>query len=164
MTHAEKLREKFETGKPFFNRLYALNDTDLKEKLKSIFAHYQIKLNTPELLESKSDVVRVTKNDEPSTIEIHFYDGLIIDAFGIASKPEHYPSTQILEFTEDFYLNENGMESSIAKLRNMIQPVGNFFAEAILHFPNEIVTDEKFQNGMKAYHKSVNFIKEDANW
>ena len=72
MTLLEDYKKAYETGLPFFLKLFKMSDSDLKDKLKSILKN---KLNSRnlDLLEKSSDVIRTIRNENPEKISIQFY-------------------------------------------------------------------------------------------
>jgi hypothetical protein len=103
MTLLEDYKKAYETGLPFFLKLFKMSDLDLKDKLKSILKN---KLNSRnlDLLEKSSDVIRTIRNENPEKISIQFYDWIEIYPLGISFHPEHGNAHQIVDFDEHFIL------------------------------------------------------------
>lgn len=96
----EEIIESVEIGNAILNELFAMNDADLKQKISEIVGH-----DYDDILKHNCDCVRTIRNEEPEKIEFWFYDGLIIQWFGISYQPEHGPEKRIVNFNKFFKLS-----------------------------------------------------------
>jgi hypothetical protein len=97
MTVLEKIEKQYNTGYPIFCKFFELKHEDLRKKLGEMFSDKRI-------LDIISDgsVKKVTSDDEPEQISIHFYDEIQINFLGISLTPEHNSKRMLIEFTEHF--------------------------------------------------------------
>lgn len=105
MEDKDKLKEEYEIGYSIFKKLFKLNDTLLKEKIISICDE---KYN--EIVNNSSNVKRIIINEKPRSIEIEYYDSIIVDYSGIQHKPECGYSNYIVKFNKHFTLEEIKIE------------------------------------------------------
>lgn len=103
MTAVEKLQERYEIGQNIFEQLFKLTDVELKEKISSICGE-QINSFNSDILSNGSEVTRTIKNEIPNNIDIYYYSGISISAFGITYKPEHGEGRKIVDFGKHFKL------------------------------------------------------------
>lgn len=89
-------------GKPILDDLMKLTDDELKKELFSILDGQDF--GYASILDNKPDITRTIKNGEPEKIELWFYDGIIIDCFGIKYKPEHGTEKAFIRFNRHFKL------------------------------------------------------------
>jgi hypothetical protein len=96
----EEMQEQHERGMQILRKFMELSDLEIKEKLKSMttseFPHQHV-------LCEKSDVVREIKNENPSKIELWYYDCLVIDTYGVNYKWENsHKSERLVSFNAHF--------------------------------------------------------------
>jgi hypothetical protein len=89
-------------GKPILADLMKLTDNELKEELFSILDGQDFEYAS--ILHNKPDITRTIKNGEPEKIELWFWDGIIIDCFGIKYKPKHDTEKCFIKFNRHFKL------------------------------------------------------------
>lgn len=97
MTVIEKIKKQYNTGHPIFCKFFELKHEDLRKKLGEMFLDKRI-LD----IISNGDVEKISKNDEPNQISIHFCDEIRINFLGISLTPEHSSNRMLIEFTENF--------------------------------------------------------------
>lgn len=96
----EELMKSIDTGKAILNELFSMNDADLKAKVSEIVGHEYDKI-----LKHNCECIRTIKNEKPNKIEFWYYDGLLIQWFGISYQPEHGPEKLIINFDKFFKLS-----------------------------------------------------------
>ena len=99
MNAIEQIKKNYETGQAIFLKLFALNDSELKEKLISITEG-----NHNQILDNNCDCVRTIKNSIPDKIEFHYYDGIRVDWCGVSIIPEHGCEYLVVKFNSYFSL------------------------------------------------------------
>ena len=80
MTIAEKIKENLPYGQAVLAKLFQLNSTDLKAKVKELCGSDVANFDH---LFRDGDVEKTYKNDEPWGITISYFDQISIDALGI---------------------------------------------------------------------------------
>lgn len=100
MSSLDKFKKQVEIGQAIFFELAKLNDSELKEKVKSILDHEH---KYVEIIDH-ARVKRIIEDEKYTEISMYFYDGLIIYWHGIIYKPEHGDNVTLVKFTEHFKL------------------------------------------------------------
>lgn len=99
MSRITEIEKDYKIGQAIFKQLFALNDKDLKEKLIDIIGD-----NHGQVLTNNCVCKRLITNEEPYSIELWFYNGIIVDWFGISSKSEHGIGVLLVNFNKHFKL------------------------------------------------------------
>jgi hypothetical protein len=88
-----------EIGQSILNKLFEMNDTQLKEKLISITDN-----NHCDILTNDCDCVRIIRNSIPEKIEFSYYDTLRVNRFGVSIVPENGCHYLLVKFNQHFKL------------------------------------------------------------
>lgn len=103
ITSIEQMRANHALGQTVFEKIFQLDSKDIKNKLKELIDSEFI----ADYLLKEGSVQKITINDEPWKILIHFHDELVIDAYGIVFNGEHskQPKTLICFTSKSFKLD-----------------------------------------------------------
>lgn len=102
METTNTILNKYEIGKPVFNKLFNLTKPKLIEVLKQICYNYDYVIK---LLNNNCSVKKEIYNDEPLNIIISYYDSMEITPLGITYKPEHDNPKHLIEFNQFFTID-----------------------------------------------------------
>ena len=96
---AQRIKEQYAIGYPIFESLFNLPKQELIAVLEQLFIEDRTILH---FLKDTPTVLKETRDDEPSKIEMIFYHQIEIDWSGIKYKPEHGSYKQLLNFDKFF--------------------------------------------------------------
>jgi hypothetical protein len=103
MTVAAQIKENLPFGQEVLNKLFELNSTELRAKVKEICGE---KLANYQHLFEGSVVEKTIRDDKPYRIKISYFDQISIDAIGIGFRREHGSNFEMLIwFTKYFKLD-----------------------------------------------------------
>jgi|ERR1044072_728156 hypothetical protein len=95
-TKADQILLAYEQGKVVFLELFKLDSKQIKAKLSEMINSDLIN----DYLLKEGSVQKITLDDEPQKILIHFHDELVISPFGVVFYPEHKkPSITLIHFS-----------------------------------------------------------------
>jgi hypothetical protein len=100
MTLAERIQENLPYGEAVLKKLFELNSTELKAKVKEICGE---KVTKYDHLFKEGDVEKITKNDEPWNITISYFDQISIDVLGITVRNEGKLNSKVLALFDKYF-------------------------------------------------------------
>jgi hypothetical protein len=96
LTKADQILSAYEQGKAVFHEIFKLDSKQIKAKLAEMINSELIN----DYLLKDGSVQKITLDDEPHKILIHFHDELRIDGFGVTFNPEHQkPGKTLIHFS-----------------------------------------------------------------
>jgi len=96
------LEDKYKIGMPVFKKLFDLPKDKLIKALRLIC---NTNKGAIRVLDNNPSVKKEITDDEPSNIELAFYDVIRISPFGITYAPEHGEGSHIVEFNSFFTID-----------------------------------------------------------
>jgi len=104
MSQLDEILKNYDVGNAIFEKLFALSDKKLREKLQSICKHTYIDIPDRDFILKDGRIQRTIVDEKPDEIMISNYDSISLGAFGITYHPEHGLPEKFINFDEHFKL------------------------------------------------------------
>ena len=107
VTAVERIEQNIIIGTPIFEKIFSLDSSALKKVIREIFETFGAMTGEDELNNflNGCDVRKEIFNDKASSIEMAYYDKVIINQLGITLQSEHGNEISVVKFNKYFKLN-----------------------------------------------------------